>query len=140
MTQCPHGITPTWDCIDCWEPDPEFGIAGANGIDAARPKGAPADAGSIPAASTSSSEFRGFMTSSKDRQVGGDHYSKLKIQPGEYAMANGFNYFQSHALVYLTRYKSKGGAQDIDKAIHCLQLLKEYEYGPQTVQAKDNRA
>lgn len=63
------------------------------------------------------------------KQVGGDHYAKLKIQPAEYAMANNLNYCQSLCLRYMTRYKDKNGEQDIDKAIHSLQLLKEIEYG-----------
>lgn len=63
-------------------------------------------------------------------QVGGDHYSKLAIQPGEYALANNLNYWQSNVIKYVTRYRDKGGAQDLDKAIHCLQMLKEAEYGP----------
>ena len=61
-------------------------------------------------------------------QVGGNWYSKLKIQPAEYAMANNLNYYQTLCLRYMTRYKDKNGIEDLEKAIHCLQLLKEYEY------------
>lgn len=63
------------------------------------------------------------------KQVDGDHYSKLKIQPMQYALENGLNYGQSNAIKYITRYKDKNGKQDLEKAIHCLQLLMEYEYG-----------
>jgi len=64
-----------------------------------------------------------------DEQVDGSHYSNLKIQPMEYCLANNLNYGQSNAIKYITRYKNKNGKQDLEKAIHCLQLLMEYEYG-----------
>lgn len=64
-----------------------------------------------------------------EKQVDGNHYSKLKIQPMQYALENGLNYGQSNAIKYITRYKDKNGKQDLEKAIHCLQLLMEYEYG-----------
>lgn len=64
-----------------------------------------------------------------ETQVGGGHYSKLKIQPMEYCLANNLNYGQSNAIKYITRYQDKNGKQDLEKAIHCLQLLMEYEYG-----------
>lgn len=64
-------------------------------------------------------------------QVGGDHYKSLKIQPMEYSMKNELNACQHTAIKYITRYKNKGGKQDILKAIHTLQLLIELEY-PET--------
>ena len=63
-------------------------------------------------------------------QVGGDHYRKLRIQPAEYITACGLNYLAGSAVKYVTRYRDKGGAQDIRKAIHCLELLLELEYPP----------
>lgn len=64
-----------------------------------------------------------------EKQTGGDHYKKLKIQPMEYSLANDLNYGQANAIKYITRYKDKNGKQDLEKAIHCLELLMEYEYG-----------
>lgn len=64
-----------------------------------------------------------------DEQIGGDHYKKLKIQPIEYAHANSMGFIEASVLKYITRHKFKGGVADIDKAIHCLQMLKELEYG-----------
>lgn len=66
--------------------------------------------------------------SAKDKQVGGGHYKDCPIQPAEYATANGFGYCESLALRYITRHRKKNGRQDIEKAIHCLQLLLEMEY------------
>ena len=62
-------------------------------------------------------------------QVGGDHYAKLKIQPVEYIHANGLGFIEGSVIKYVTRHKSKNGKQDIEKAIHFLELLMEVEYG-----------
>lgn len=60
-------------------------------------------------------------------QVGGSHYKKYKIQPVEYAMANELNYCQANAVKYVTRYKDKGGIEDLFKAIHNIEILIELE-------------
>lgn len=62
-------------------------------------------------------------------QVGGQHYKMYGIQPIEYAMANNLNYCQANVVKYTTRYRDKGGKQDLEKAIHNLQILIELEYG-----------
>lgn len=62
-------------------------------------------------------------------QVGGNHYKGMVIQPIEFCQKNRLGYAESLAIKYICRHGSKNGAQDIDKAIHCLQLLKELEYG-----------
>ena len=61
------------------------------------------------------------------KQVGGSHYKKYKIQPIEYAMANSLNYCQANAIKYITRYRDKGGIEDLHKAIHNLEILIELE-------------
>ena len=67
------------------------------------------------------------MTKATDRQVGGNHYASLAIQPMEYALKNDLNYAQANSIEYITRYKSKGGIEDLRKAIHCIELLIEHE-------------
>lgn len=62
-----------------------------------------------------------------DKQEGGDHYVKLKIQPFEYSMANGLDPMQHTAIKYITRFRDKGGIADLHKAIHTLELLIEHE-------------
>ena len=66
------------------------------------------------------------MTALK-QQVGGDHYSKLAIQPAVYAEQNKLSYLQGNAIKYITRYKDKGGVEDLYKAIHTVKLLIELE-------------
>ena len=60
-------------------------------------------------------------------QVGGDHYSKLAIQPAVYAEQNKLSYLQGNAIKYITRYKDKNGVEDLHKAIHTVKLLIELE-------------
>jgi len=62
-----------------------------------------------------------------DTQVGGDHYRKFKIQPTEFIHKNGIPFIEGCVIKYVVRWRDKNGIQDIDKAIHFLQLLKELE-------------
>lgn len=64
-----------------------------------------------------------------DTQVGGGHYKKMKIQVVEFVDKNQIPYLEGNAIKYICRHAEKGGVQDIDKAIHYLQLLKELRYG-----------
>jgi len=61
------------------------------------------------------------------KQVAGDHYKKLKIQPIEYIHANGIPFAEGCAIKYLTRWRDKGGIADLEKAKHFIELLIELE-------------
>lgn len=65
--------------------------------------------------------------SAKDKQIGGNHYKTMKIQPFEYCMENSLNWAQSSVIKYVSRYKFKNGLEDLRKAIHVLEMLIEYE-------------
>ena len=69
-----------------------------------------------------------FDQAATERQVGGDHYKSLKIQPIEYIDANNLPYLEGNVVKYVTRHASKNGVQDIDKAIHYLELIKQMRY------------
>lgn len=66
-----------------------------------------------------------------DTQVGGDHYKKYPkgYQPIEIAEKLKLSPCQFNVLKYLLRFEDKNGEADIDKAIHCLKLLKQIRYG-----------
>jgi len=68
------------------------------------------------------------MTEASKKQIGGDHYKKLKIQPIEYIHTNRLDWFQGNVVKYVTRHKFKNGEEDINKAIHILELIKEFQY------------
>lgn len=63
-----------------------------------------------------------------EKQVGGKHYKDMVIQPGEYIRANGIGWYEGNAIKYISRHKQKGERQDVEKAIHYLELLlDEYD-------------
>ena len=69
------------------------------------------------------------MLGAKSTQVGGNHYSKLAIQPVEYIHKNNLGFIEGCIIKYATRHKDKGGAQDVEKIIHFAKLLLDLEYG-----------
>lgn len=62
-----------------------------------------------------------------DVQVGGDHYKIKSIQPWDFIAANKIGFFEGNAIKYVTRWRDKGGIDDIRKAIHYLEKLIEVE-------------
>ena len=62
-----------------------------------------------------------------DKQIGGDHY-QLTIQPWDYILANNIGYCEGCAIKYISRWKKKGGVNDLKKAIHFLEKLIEKYY------------
>lgn len=62
-----------------------------------------------------------------DKQISGSHYKQTAIQPWDYVAANNLGYFEGSAIKYITRWRSKGGIADIQKAIHFLEKLIELE-------------
>lgn len=65
-------------------------------------------------------------------QIGGSHYKDCKIQPAQYIEANNLKFLEGCVVKRVTLHdKPTGkGRQDIEKAIHELQLLLELRYGP----------
>jgi hypothetical protein len=64
------------------------------------------------------------MKSSK-KQVGGNHYLKYKIQPVEFIIKNNIGFVEGNIIKYILRFKEKGGAEDLKKAKHYIDLLIE---------------
>ena len=59
------------------------------------------------------------------RQIGGKHYKDFKIQPIEFITKNKLSFIQGNIIKYVCRFDKKSGNEDIDKAIHYCELLKE---------------
>jgi hypothetical protein len=55
------------------------------------------------------------------------HYKKLQIQPWDYILANNIGYCEGSAIKYLSRWRDKGGIQDLYKAKHFIDKLIEHE-------------
>ena len=60
-------------------------------------------------------------------QHGGDHYKLKGIQPAVYINANNLNFFEGNVVKYVTRWRDKGGIEDLKKAHHYLEMLMEFE-------------
>lgn len=72
---------------------------------------------------------RVLVNGPKDTQVGGDHYKDMIIQPSEFISKNNLGWYEGNAIKYISRHKQKGGKQDLEKALHYLQLAINEYYG-----------
>ena len=66
-------------------------------------------------------------TNPLDIQISGDHYKSLPIQPVEYIHANKIPFIEGCVIKYVSRWRSKGGLKDLEKAKHFIDLLIELE-------------
>jgi len=66
--------------------------------------------------------------SAMDVQEGGGHYKDMKIQPLEYIHANNIPFAEGCVIKYISRWRGKGGIQDLKKARHFLDMLIELEH------------
>ena len=65
--------------------------------------------------------------SARDEQIGGNHYRNLAIQPVEYNHANKIPFIEGSIIKYATRWREKGGIDDLRKIKHFADLLIELE-------------
>ena len=65
--------------------------------------------------------------SALDVQVAGTHYKDLPIQPVQYIQANNIPYMEGNVIKYVSRWRTKGGMDDLRKAKHYLEMLIEFE-------------
>lgn len=70
-------------------------------------------------------EFTEEPKGALSKQVGGGHYKDMPLQPIEYILANELGFCEGNIVKYITRYKAKGGAEDVKKVIHYAQILLE---------------
>ena len=62
---------------------------------------------------------------SNDVQHGGTHYKVLPIEPWDYIAANSIGFLEGNAIKYLSRWRIKGGLEDLRKAQHYVEKLIE---------------
>lgn len=67
--------------------------------------------------------------SAKDTQIGGQHYKDMAIQPVEYIHRNALGFCEGSVIKYVSRWRAKGGVEDLKKARHFIDLLIEMEAG-----------
>jgi hypothetical protein len=71
---------------------------------------------------------RGRVVVLKETQVAGTHYKDLVIEPAEYCHKNKFQFCESEAIKYLSRFRKKKHAEDLKKAHHFISMILEMEY------------
>jgi hypothetical protein len=62
------------------------------------------------------------------KQVGGNHYRSMVVQPSEFINKNRLPFAEGSAIKYICRQAAKGKEQDIEKAIHYLEMILERDY------------
>lgn len=72
-----------------------------------------------------------------DKQIAGSHYKDMEIQPYEYCERNKLTGLESNVVKYVSRWRKKGGRVDLEKAIHCLELLIELNFEEEHVDTRN---
>ncbi len=72
--------------------------------------------------------------SANDKQIAGSHYKGQAIQVWDYITSNGIPYLEGNAIKYLSRWRQKGGLDDLRKALHYVEKLIELEEAAQEQQ------
>ena len=75
--------------------------------------------------STTATRSRILTMKNNKIQVGGNHYRDMKIQPVEYITQNGLSYLEGNVVKYVSRWRKKGGIEDLRKAKHYVEMLIE---------------
>ena len=77
---------------------------------------------------TNKDMFKVVVYKSLEEQVGGKHYRSMKIQPAEFINENKLLFAEGNAIKYICRHQYKGKAEDIEKAMHYLEMILERDY------------
>ena len=67
------------------------------------------------------------ILSVNSKQVNGSHYKNKAIQPWDYIVANNLGYLEGNVVKYISRWRDKGGMDDLAKAKHYIEKLIELE-------------
>ena len=57
--------------------------------------------------------------------ISNQHYKELAIQPTEYIVKNNIPFCEGNVIKYVSRWRDKGGVEDLKKAISYLEYLIE---------------
>ena len=74
-----------------------------------------------------------------NKQIGGDHYQSMIIQPSEFINKNNIPFAEDNAIKYLCRHKQKGQKKDLEKAIHYCQMAIERDYSDEKILTYGNK-
>ena len=63
-----------------------------------------------------------------NKQIGGSHYKKMKIQPSKFVIENELLFPEGNVIKYICRHRFKNGKEDLLKAIHFIEMIIERDY------------
>ena len=63
-----------------------------------------------------------------DKQVGGSHYKKMRIQPSKFVIENELLFPEGNVIKYICRHRYKNGKEDLEKAVHFIEMIIERDY------------
>jgi len=63
-----------------------------------------------------------------DKQIGGSHYKKMKIQPSKFVIENELLFPEGNVIKYICRHRFKNGKEDLEKAVHFIEMIIERDY------------
>ena len=66
--------------------------------------------------------------SAYNKQVGGSHYKKMKIQPSKFVIENELLFPEGNVIKYICRHRFKNGKEDLEKAVHFIEMIIERDY------------
>lgn len=61
------------------------------------------------------------------------HYTKGKIEPWDYIIANGLDFFEGNIVKYVTRWKYKNGIEDLKKVVVYANKLLQIAQDPNII-------
>ena len=67
-----------------------------------------------------------------DKQIGGSHYKKMKIQPSRFVIENELLFPEGNVIKYICRHGYKNGKEDLEKAVHFIEMIIERDYKNET--------
>ena len=73
------------------------------------------------------------------KQVGGNHYKSMVIQPSEFINRNNIPFAEGNAIKYLCRHKQKNQKEDLLKAKHYIDMAIDRDY-PEKKQEQENQS
>ena len=68
------------------------------------------------------------MSNVYKKQIGGSHYQSMEIQPSKFVIENELLYPEGCVIKYILRHRLKGQKQDLEKAIHFIEMIIERDY------------
>ena len=63
-----------------------------------------------------------------NKQIGGSHYKKMKIQPSKFVIENELLFPEGSVIKYICRHRFKNGKEDLLKAILFIEMIIERDY------------